>query len=268
MAVHLRRWIAAVFVLAAAMPLCGPARAGSPPPAAASTAYGIYAQFRRDGSTVSFGPLAEIAGRAPPAYDDTVAAGHVHETVPIVAGPLPAPSLFVDAADFTSHVASGGFGVASISAEADAVAKRLTLALMLNPPPVATAAQPIQPAPFLTLTADTIKSTADFTLVVPGTRTAVGSALLGNLVVRGSLVGNQQLRFSGAAGKDTLLYQSPQLTITLNQEIPVGLISCGLVCIFTPSSITTYALDVVLDHADLFGRIVSGEILIGMAHAE
>jgi hypothetical protein len=267
MADNSKRGAAAMAAIVAWLLLCGAAAAG-PPSAASSEAYGIYAQFHRNGNVVTLGPLADIRGKLPPPYEDRVVVGRVRQVVPIVAGPMPVPSFFVDAADFASHVASSGFAVDSISAEADTVAKRLSLALMLNPPPPVAAVQRRQPVPFLTLSADSIKSAADFSLVVPRYTTALGSAAFEHLRVGGSLVGNQMLEFSGSAGKDTILYQSPQLMITLNQEVVVGLISCSAKCIFTPNSITTYAVDIVLDRADLDGRTVSGEILLGAASAE
>jgi hypothetical protein len=126
----------------------------------------------------------------------------------------------------------------------------------------------LEPVPFLTLSARHIGSTADFSLVVPRHSLATGSASFDHLVVDGSLVGNQRLEFTGDSDKDTYLYQSPRVTIILNRQVLVGLISCGPTCIFTPNRITTYAVDIVLDHADLDGRIVSGEIRLGRADAD
>jgi hypothetical protein len=238
----------------------------SPPSAAPSAAYGIYAEFRQDGNMVPFGPLAQIAGRAPPPYHDTVAAAQVRKVVPIVAGSRPITSLFVNAGDFESHVASNGFGVDTISAEADTKIQGINLALMLDPPPPGPAAEPLQP--FLSLSARHMASTADFSLVVPNHASVTGSAGFDHLVVFGTLVNNQTLEFSGEARPNTVLYQSPHVTITLNQEVTVGLITCNPKCVFIGEQITTYAVDIMLDHANLDGRIVSGVILLGMADAE
>jgi hypothetical protein len=106
------RVVAAAALVAALIPDL----AAAAPSAASSEAYGIYAQFTRDGVRVAFGPLAEVEGRAPSAYDDRMAAALAHQIVPIVAGGIPTPSLFVDAADFASHVASKGHRIGSISA--------------------------------------------------------------------------------------------------------------------------------------------------------
>ncbi len=263
-----RSVVAGWLMFAAFIPVAataGPPSA-APASAASSAAYGIYAEFHQDGNVVPFGPLAQIAGSAPPPYHDIVAAAQVRQIVPIVEGPLPIPSLFVNAADFTSHVASNGFGVDAIASEADTKTTGVNLALMLNPPPPA--AQPLQPVPFLSLRARHIASTADFSLVVPHHTSVSGSAYFDHLVVFGSLVDNQKLEFSGAAGNNTILYQSPHATIILNQEVLIGLISCTPKCVFMPDRITTYAIDVVLDHANLDGRVASGQILLGMADAQ
>ncbi len=185
------RVVAAAALLAALFPDLAPA---APPSAASSAAYGIYAQFTQDGVRVTFGPLAEIEGRAPPAYDERLPAAQVDQIVPIGAGGVPTPSLFVDAADFTSHVASKGHRIGSISAEADAAIKGIDLGLMLNPPPPSAAARPQEPQPFLALSARHIGATADFSPVFAGH----GSAAFDHLVVSGSLVGNQKLEFSRA----------------------------------------------------------------------
>jgi hypothetical protein len=236
-------------------------------PAAASGAYGIYAEFRQDGNVVPFGPLAEIARTAPPAYADRLATARVQEAVPIVAGGRPAPSLFVDAALLASHVASRGFGVDAIAAEADSIGKDVAIALMLNPPPPLASGRPPQPQPFLVLSARRIEASADFSLVVPDHGTVAGGASFDRLRASGSLLDNQKLEFSGEAAKNTILYQSPNVTITLNRQLLSGLVSCDRDCAFVANRIKTRAIDIVFSDADLFGHRVSGEIILGRADA-
>ncbi len=260
-----KRWGVSGLLLAAGLSFAGLALAG-PPSAASSAAYGIYAQFTQDGNSVSFGPIAQIEGSAPPAYDETVAAAPVHQIVPLVAGSIVTPSMFINAADFESHVASKGFGVDSVSSEAKTLIKSINLALMLNPPPPTASPGLPQPQPFLALSARRITSTADFTKVVPRYASGTGSATFGGMIVSGTLVANQKLMFSGDAAKDTILFQSPTVTITLNQQTQVGLISCSPKCVFTPNSITTNAVDIYLNHANLGGQIISGEIVLGQAY--
>jgi hypothetical protein len=260
-----RSALAAPFVAA----LLGGSAFAEPPLGPGSAAYGIYAQITERGHTVTLGPIAEIARHLPPAYDRAVVAAPVHRIVPLIAGKPVTPSLFVNTADFESHVASKGFGIDFVSTEADALIKNISLSLMLNPPPpVAGRAILPQPQPFLQLSARRIVSTASFTKVVPSRITDLGSAHFGGLTVSGSLVGNRKLAFTGEADKDMVLFQSPTVTITLNQQIQVGLISCSPNCVFTPYSITTDAVDISLDHANIDGRSVSGEIVLGQVRAD
>ncbi len=251
--------------------LAGPAFAETPVALGpSSAAYGIYAQVTDHGNTVTVGPIAEVDGSIPPAYDKSVAAAPVHRIVPLLAGNGVTPSLFINAADFESHVASKGFGVDTVSTEANTLIKTINLSLMLNPPPPIRPGTVIlpQPQPFLQLSARRITSTANFTKVFPSLITDIGSAYFGGLTLSGTLVGNQKLVFTGDADKDTVLFQSPTVTITLNQETQAGLISCSPNCVFTPYSITTNAVDIYLDHANVNGRIVSGDIVLGQAHAD
>ncbi|HEY1260814.1 MAG TPA: hypothetical protein VGF34_16315 [Stellaceae bacterium] len=256
----------AVPALGAAL-LAGPAFAG-PPLGPGSTAYGIYVQITEHRNAVTLGPIAEIARNLPPAYDKAVVAAPVHRIVPLIAGKTVTPSLFLNAADFESHVASKGFGIDFVSTEADTLIKNINLSLMLNPPPpIAGHAILPQPQPFLQLSARHIASTASFTKVVPSRVTDLGSARFGGLTISGTLVGNRKLAFTGDADQDTILFQSPTVTITLNQQTQVGLISCSPNCVFTPYSITIDAVDISLDHANIDGHSVSGEIVLGQAHA-
>lgn len=248
----------------------GPAAAETPSALGpSSAAFGIYAKITDHGNMVTFGPLAEVDGTIPPAYNKAVAAAPVHQIVPLLAGNGVTPSLFINAADFESHVASKGFGVDTVSTEANTLIKSINLSLMLNPPPpvVRSAILP-RPQPFLQLSARRITSTANFTKVFPKLITDIGSAYFGGMTVSGTLVGNQKLVFTGDADKNTILFQSPTVTITLNQQTQVGLISCSPNCVFTPDSITTDAVDIYLDHANVNGRTVSGEIVLGQAHAD
>jgi hypothetical protein len=238
--------------------------------AASSQAYGISAEFTSGGNTVSLEPVANIEGSAPPAYDDTVAADNFHQIVPLTEGNAPVPSLFVNGVDFRSHVASAGFGVDSISSTGDAFTKSVNVALMLNPPPPTAGGQPAGPVPqpFLELSAAQITSSASYRLVVPNHSSVGGTAMFINLSISGTLVGRQVLRFSGSAAPNTLLFQSPSVTITLNRRSVVGLISCTPQCVFTPYSNTTVAVDIVLTNARLNGKVVSGEIILGQSSAD
>ncbi len=62
--------------------------------------------------------------------------------------------------------------------------------------------------------------------------------------------------------ESTVLYQSPTVTITLNQKITTALISCSPKCVFTPYSVDATGVDVTLNGARLGKHTVSGDISI------
>jgi Family of unknown function (DUF6065) len=255
-----RRYLIKVGVAASALlARSKPARALSPPPpppptGPASAAYSVFAKFEHHGATARFGPLTETGGGAPPSpYFATASSGPVRRIVPVVSGSRPRPSLFLDASKLDAHVAGHRF-----LAAADCAINSLNLALMLDPPPGAP-----EPEPFLVLTAERLTATAIFKSGV----SADGGAVLSGLAVSGSLVGKRKLKFSGGAAKNQALFQQPHVTITLNRQILEGEVSSGPDGAFEAEEITTYAVEIVLNEADLDGQTVSGEIILGMADA-
>ena len=240
------------------------------PPAGAaySAAFGIGAHFRSGGVATKLGRIAFTQGSAPPAYSRSAAAASVSKTVAIVPDTTPTPTLFVNATNVRSHVDSHGIEIDSVSAAGSAKLDSLGLSLNLNPlPPTAGAGVPV-PQPFLAVAATNVASDASFTRVFPSTDTATGSASFGSLTISGSLVGDKTLTFSGPAPKDTVLFQSPTVTITLDQQVEVGLITCSPdPCRFIPENITTDAIDIELHNADLDGHTVSGHIIVAQSRA-
>lgn len=77
----------------------------------------------------------------------------------------------------------------------------------------------------------------------------------------------KELTFSGEAAANTVLFSSPTVDVTLDKQTFADLISCGPKCTTTPVSITTDAIDISLHNAPLFGRTVSGDIVIGETSA-
>ncbi len=193
-----------------------------------------------------------------------------NQTVPIVPGSIPDPTLFARETGIKSHAASGGFGVDFISAEGDASLKSDSLTLMdIPPPPVVLAGSGPFPQPFLSVSATGIASSATWSEVFPGHISVFGAASFGSLTISGSLVGYQTLTFSGNAANDTVLYDKNGVTITLDQQLVSELISCGpMGCTVTPYGITTDAIDISLLKANVGGHIVSGDIILGQSRAD
>jgi len=237
--------------------------------ATSSSAYGFEAGFTEQKTRTGLGPIAAVSGSAPPAFSRTADITNYQRTVAIEAGSGPIPSLFVTIPSVKTHAASAGIGVDSESAEGDVTVKGITVALMLNPPPpVATPAKsPIEPEPYLNISATKISSGASISQVFPQPAKTSTSAKFTGLVIFGSLVGNQTIKFTGNVPNNTVLFQSPTVTITANNQIIAGLISCTPKCVFSPVSVTGAALEISLTDAVIDGKKVSGTVTIGQSQA-
>lgn len=237
---------------------------------ASSSAYGIGAEFTSGDIATSLDPIGGLAFEAPPAYNKSAAVPSVQQSLVVVSGNRPIPTLFVNATGIKSHVASNGIQIDFVAAEGDAAVKSVDLTLILNPPPPGPPPVPPIPfpQPFLSLSATKIASTASFNHTFPAGSFATGSASLGSLVVSGSLVGYQTLKFSGNVPKNTVLFKSPTVTVTLNQQIVAGLVSCQMACTVAATGITTDAVHISLHDADIGGHLVSGELVLGRSYAD
>ncbi len=85
-----------------------------------------------------------------------------------------------------------------------------------------------------------------------------GDASFHSLTVTGALVGGNTLTFSGNAAKNTVLYKSSTVTITLDDQtllLPPAATS-GII----GPTITTDAIDIQLNHAKFAGQTITGEL--------
>jgi hypothetical protein len=230
-----------------------------------STAAGIDAQFQSGGVGTTFGPIAAVAGPPSGKYDASVSTPLVSGRVALAAE-NPTPSFYVSATSVKSHVSGSGVAVDFRDSEGDEQLATANLSLNLYPPPPAAAGLPT-PYPPLMITASEVVSTAEFSVVYPATAIAMGATHFGVLTLSGPLVGGKVLKFHGQVAPNTIAYQSPAVTITLNRQIKAGIISCVPVCTFTPVGIAVTAVDVQLNNAEVYGAKVSGEIRLGHATA-
>jgi hypothetical protein len=229
--------------------------------AASSSAFDVSAQLTSGGVTTVIAPVNPLnGGGITPNYGKSSTVLSYQKVVQITKGPMPAPAFSVYATSLKSHV-SGGFGVDTMSSEGDTLIKGLAVSLNLYPPPPG-ATSPV-PQPSLQITANTVQSSANYNIMLPMAPAASATVSFGSLTISGSLVGNQTVKLSGTPQTDTVIYQSPTVTITLNRQIVAGLISCTPKCTFTPYSVSGAAIDIVLNNATVSGRTVSGEIVIG-----
>jgi hypothetical protein len=237
-----------------------PAAAGQP----ANSAFGIDTKFQTKGLATELGPVGFVSHNNTGAYDKSIHVAKVNEDAPIVSQPVP-PTIFINASGIDSHVHSSGFGVDSEVTQANATVDHASLTLNLNPPPGS--AMPI-PFPALQIQGSGIVSQANFNTIAVGPTTATGSSSVRSLKIIGTLVGTSPLTYSGSAPPNTVIYDSPTVTITLNKQVQAGLISCTPDCVFKVYSITVDAVDISLNKADVDGHKVSGDIVLSESLAQ
>jgi hypothetical protein len=235
-----------------------------PLPAADSHAVGLDANFVSEGFASELGPVAKVAGEAPPTYKKTVRVGSFSGSIGLTPPSTPEPTLYAVAVGLKSTV-SGGIGVDTISASGAATINQASLLLQNFPPPPATV---VPPFPYLDIETSGLTSAADFTETVPNTRTPAGTASFTSLAISGSLLGDLVVGYKGTPPANTVLFQNDTITITINQQVISGQVKCVEVCRLTPTGITVNALDVHLTNADLGGHKVSGDIRLGNTRAE
>jgi hypothetical protein len=256
--------ILASSILALSAAFAMPAAAASPPNSS-DTAVGIDTHFESGGMATHLGPVGKVSHDNNGTYDKTVHVGKINETAPII-DQNPTPTIFLNAGDVNSEVKSSGIEIDSETSQATSSIGNASLMLNLNPLPPS--ANSVVPIPYLQVMGKNFTSQASFNTVFPSNITATGSASVHNLQIIGSLVGGQTLTYSGSAPPNTVLYDSPTVTITLNRQMEVGLISCSPDCKFTPYSITVTAVAIDLNKADIDGHKVTGEIVIGESTAQ
>jgi hypothetical protein len=226
-----------------------------------SAAVGFDARLQSQGIATELGPVAAVTGEPSGRYSFTQTVSTVSENLAIAPLAL-TPTLSLAAKGLTSHVASSGIGIDSRSSEGDNAVASANFVLNINPPPGS--GVPI-PFPALIVTAQEAISNANFNIVYPAGSFATGAARIGSLTVSGQLLDRATLKFSGPTAPNTVIYQSPTVTITVNRQIKSGVISCtaSAGCTFEMSAIDVAAIDIALHNAPVGGSKVSGDILIG-----
>ena len=262
---HLDFRAVALFIAGIAGAAGAASAASTTPPvvSASSGAYGVSATLVSAGTATGVGPVGLVQGTAPPAYNLKITTPAFSETVGIAAGTRQIGTLEITAGGIRSAASSLGLGLDSVSAQASDTVGSVQMVLQLFPPP------PVpEPQPLLSISASTVTISASDQQVVPRPGTVSAAAGIGRLVVSGTLVGGQTLTYSGVPPKGGLvLFSSPNLTITLNQQVAVGVISCSPVCVFAPSQITADAIAIQLNQVPFFNQLVSGDIEVGEADA-
>ena len=228
-----------------------------------SSADGLTVQLAFGGKTAHLGPVAPVRGSAAPAYDQTARVAQLDRTLSLEPGNPLDPNLRVQASGIKTEAASTGMGIDAVSANGAADIGSADVVLTDNP----LSPRGILGLLGLSVSASHIHAAADYSHVYGMNKSFVtGDASFGSLRLGGALIG-KTLTFSGDAAPNMVLFSSPTVTVTLDRQIVSDLISGGLTKTLTPEGITTQAIDISLRNATLFGKSVSGDIVIGEAAA-
>lgn len=227
--------------------------------AAGSSAFGLSANFTVGSTNTAIEPVNPLNNGTAPVYNKTHDSGAYKKVLTLDTGAA-RPTLTVAASNLRSHI-SHLFGLGESFVTAEATASGLTLSLT-GPNGAGVAV-----APYLEITAKSIQESGSYDHTASNKTMVAGAGAISGLVVTGTLVGGQTLKFSGTPKADQILFQSPTVTITLNQSISAELISCSPQCVTTPYFINTSGLQVTFNNAVMGGRTVSGQITIDGGHA-
>lgn len=228
----------------------------------APNAFGIEANLVVDDVQSQLGAIAYVQGSGAGPYDNKVSVGRENDVIALYPA-NPAPSLFVFGQGINSQVQSSGIQLDSISTSAASGIDSISLSLNLNPPPPG-----VVPGPLLNVMATGIRSNVNYAQVFPSEASASGGAQFNTLTIIGSAIGGATLNYSGKAKPNTVIYETPNVTITLNKQIRTGIVSCSPGCSFTLTSVTTIAVDVSLYKAPWYGHKITGDIALGESHAQ
>jgi hypothetical protein len=247
---------------AAVVFVASPAFAASTPQSAAQA---FDAKITSSGVATEVGPFTHVAGQGGNGYQESATGAPENEAVSLL--PLnPTPTLYLNLGAVKASASSTGIQLDSESWGAKAEVDSVQASINLNPLPPS---GPF-PQPFLNITAGSVKADAGLNIVFPSTQGGSSAAKLSHLKITGSALGSTVVHYNGSPAPNTIVFDSPTVTITLNKRTESGLISCSaapVTCTFTPYVIETDAVDIALNKAPWRGNKYSGHIVIGRATA-
>ncbi len=244
----------------------GPAAAQEGPQ---STALAITARFTAAGVRSQIRPIAAVSGAMSRTYDASQTVAEVHEDLAIASGD-PTPTLSVTGSRLTSHASARGRG-GGREALGENTLTNLRLALVAHS---STGQSGVSTSPALTVDARELASSAYFNGAAKARGGATGLMNVGALSISGQLVGDAILKRSGQVAPNTVVYSSPQLSITLNRQIESGVVSCDDEdCTETPLAVGVGVIQVIGIDIELHGALVgatkvNGQIRVGQVTAQ
>lgn len=233
-----------------------------PSPLADSAANALAGNLKFGGKSAGLGPVAQVIGFGPPAYDHTGGIAHYHKALGLAPSNPLRPSLLMDENGVTTEAISGGIGVDAESSHGEATIGSAMFLLTDNPGRLAIAS-----VLGLAVMGSDIQVSANFSEVFGVSQHFVnGAASFGALTISGGLIG-KTLTFSGDAAPNTVLFSSPTVTVTLNKQVVNDLISVGNPLTVSPQGISVAAIDISFHDAHFLGMPLSGDLIIGQASA-
>jgi hypothetical protein len=224
-----------------------------------SSANGLSGYVDYDGRATQIGPVGLAAGAAPPPFEQTTKVRLYDHSYGLDAGNPVHPALNAELTNVADTAASPGIGVDSIGTAATSDIGSAAILSADYPPAVMGIVG-------LDVQASFIHSASTASYVFGANRALLaGGASFGSLSIQGALIGNT-VTFSGTPAANAVLYSSPTVTITLDKQAISDFLppSGGAV---GPNRITTDALDIHLNNAQLFGKTISGDIVLGESSA-
>ena len=220
-----------------------------------SSADSFSGSLDAEGFTTTIAPFARISGVAPPAYDETkrvASFNHLYDLTPGESNDL---SLEMRASQMVNNANSAGIVVDEIgtTGEADLGSANFLLTEAFGPSTLTG----------LSVEATEVHSESNSSFVVGARGILSGDASFRSLTVAGALVGGEALTFSGNAAPDTVLYSSPTVTITLDEQTLLLPPAAGVI----GPTITTDAIDIRFNDAKFAGHTISGDFAIGQSSA-
>jgi hypothetical protein len=223
-------------------------------------AVALSGRFIADGYLTILPAVAPAQGTAPPSYNQKDAMPDYIKVLNIGHKLTQPAALYAHLTGVWDHVMGSGIGVDGHVSEGDTSVATAALMLNLNPPPTAG----IVPLVPLLISASGVHASA----VVSGSMLVSGTASFGELTITGSLLGGRTLTYNGTPPANYTLFSNTEVSITLNEQFIVATtVTCVVSqeCTVIPGSIHVEAVHVALTKADIFGRIVSGDLFLGEA---
>lgn len=257
--------LAVLAIAAAGLGALGASSPASAQSAPSAFAYGVSGVVASHGTATAIKSVGMVQAAGHKAFSRGASVPLFSEALGIVAAGTMIGTAAVVTSGIASHVSSNGTAGATVQVEADTSMASLEITIALVPPPGST--QPAA-APLLSLTANQITAQVTNMRTLPSVAQQTGMASFGSLSLTGGMVGGQTLTFQGDAPANTVLYDDPNMTVSLNHQDVTGAIECTPICQFVPTKMVGDAILIEMFKKPVVDRTaVTGQLVVGQAEA-